>query len=101
MTNKDMPDNLLIERLNKEPALRSRIVDLLELVSNSSGDFDTANSAEVQVIENLQQFGGELLTAWANEAERTCQRRSKSCDDKGTKHGKKKSAGIQSMGKSN
>jgi hypothetical protein len=96
MTTEQMTDDMLIDLLNKQPAMRSRIIELLEVVSNSSGNFITADSAEDQVIKELQKFGGDILSAWALNTEQVCGSDLQLPEGKVVKHGKKKSTGIQS-----
>lgn len=58
-------DKKLLERLNKNPKMRSRIEDLLDIVENTSEDCRTADAAEQKVIEELRKMGNEVLSSWA------------------------------------
>ena len=43
-------DRVLIERLNKNPQLRKRMEELLNIVENKTGDSTDANNAEQYVM---------------------------------------------------
>ena len=58
-------DRVLLERLNRHPHLRARLENLLAVVEDAAGDWETADAAERRVIEELRQMGNEVLTAWA------------------------------------
>jgi len=55
------------ERLNRHPKLKNRMESLLGLVENSTKE--TADQAELYVIEELRKMGSELLHEWALEKE--------------------------------
>jgi hypothetical protein len=61
-------DRVLIERLNKNPQLRKRMEELLNIVENKIGDSTDANNAEQYVIDELQKMGNDALHCWANNA---------------------------------
>ena len=58
-------DQVLLERLNRHPQMRTRVESLLAVVEDAAGDCEQANVAERRVIEELRQMGNEALTAWA------------------------------------
>ena len=58
-------DQILLERLNRHPLLRTRMEGLLAVVEDAEGDGERADAAERRVIEELRQMGHEALTAWA------------------------------------
>jgi hypothetical protein len=58
-------DQVLCERLNRHPHLRTRVERLLEVVENAAGDCEKADAVQRRVIEELRQMGHEALTAWA------------------------------------
>ncbi len=58
-------DQILLERLNRYPLLRTRMEGLLAVVEDVEGDGERADTAERRVIEELRQMGNEALTAWA------------------------------------
>lgn len=95
MDSRGKTDEELLNWLNKEPALRSRMIRLLDLVNNTSGEFTTADSVEFQLIEELQHLGSESLSSWAQATETSCSEGQEG--RQGIKHGKKKSTGIRPM----
>jgi hypothetical protein len=58
-------DQILLERLNRHPLLRTRMESLLAVVEDAEGDGERADAAERRVIEELRQLGNEALTVWA------------------------------------
>ena len=58
-------DQVLLERLNRHPQMRTRVESLLAVVEDAAGDCERADAAERRVIEELRQMGNEALTAWA------------------------------------
>ncbi len=58
-------DQILLERLNRHPLLRTRMEGLLAVVEDAEGDCERADAAERRVIDELRQMGCEALTAWA------------------------------------
>jgi len=58
-------DQVLLERLNRHPQMRTRVESLLAVVEDAEGDCERADAAERRVIEELRQMGNEALTAWA------------------------------------
>lgn len=65
-------DIVLLERLNRHPALRARIESVLGAVENEMGDLETADAAERRLIEEMPRTGNDALTAWANTAIESC-----------------------------
>ena len=57
----------LPERLQEHPELWSRIEQMLDLVEDAGADVVKAAEAERRVGEQLQQFGQEVLEAWAKQ----------------------------------
>jgi hypothetical protein len=58
-------DQILLERLNRHPLLRTRMEGLLAVVEDAAGDCAKADAAERRMLEELRQMGNEALTAWA------------------------------------
>lgn len=57
-------DLLLTSRLNRHPALRTRVESLLNVVENTGGDCSRADDAERSVIEELRKMGNDALQSW-------------------------------------
>ena len=55
------------ELLNSHPILKKKIVSLSEIAGDRSGKYDTADNAEEKIIEEVRQFGNELMRIWASE----------------------------------
>ena len=58
-------DQILLERLNRHPLLRTRMEGLLAVVEDAEGEGERADAAERRVIDELRQMGNDALTAWA------------------------------------
>ena len=58
-------DQVLLERLNRHPQMRTRVESLLAVVEDAEGDCERADAAERRGIEERRQMGNEVLTAWA------------------------------------
>jgi hypothetical protein len=61
----DKADQLLLEQLNAQPELKTRVVNLLAVISNAEGNMKNANAAEQKVIEELRRMGHDVLQGWA------------------------------------
>lgn len=59
-------DQEFIERLNKQPHLRTRMEEILNIVENSSSNLIKADDAERKAIEELRKLGNEVMQGWAN-----------------------------------
>jgi hypothetical protein len=88
-----------MKRLEKQPILLKRFEQLLSIVENSTGDIQKANEAEMRVIKELREMGGEALTAWGEQQVSTLTEHYKKKEGC-YQAGKKNSAGIRLMGKS-
>lgn len=64
IVNRD--DQNLIERINKQPELRTRIEEILNIVENTSSNLIKADEAEKQTIEEVRKLGSEIMHSWAN-----------------------------------
>ena len=58
-------DQVLWERLNRHPPLRTRVESRLEVVENAAGDGEKADAVGRRVIEERRPMGHEARTAWA------------------------------------
>lgn len=65
MSQLDLLDEQLLNRLNAHPILKARMINLLDVVENSSGDLKRADAAEQRAIEEIRQMGQEVLANWA------------------------------------
>jgi hypothetical protein len=83
------------ERLRSYPHLRSRVERLLDLVEDAAGDFDKADKAEQQVIEELRRMGNEILHDWAENKESVKVKEARNDRGKLTGNGKKNSIGTR------
>jgi hypothetical protein len=81
----------LEERLAHRPELRARLHHLLDTLDQSVADGSDAHAAEERVIQELRQFGQELLGRWAHEAEAQAQTQMRTQQPHASQHGKKKS----------
>ena len=82
------------ERLNAHPLLKKRILSLFEIVEDRSGNYKTADDAEEKIIEEMRQFGNDLIRIWASEKESVIFEEKKSSENT-VRHGKKNCHGIQ------
>ena len=64
VVNRD--DQNLIDRINKQPKLRTRIEVILNIVENTSSNLIKADEAEKQTIEEVRKLGNEIMHSWAN-----------------------------------
>jgi len=72
MTELLMSDAELIRRLGSHPELRNRTVALLLAVEDETGEFITADAAEMQIIEEMRRTGQVALQSWvAHQVQRT------------------------------
>ena len=58
-------DITLEQRLSQYPSLKNRIELLINIIEDRVGDWQKANEAELRVIEELRQMGGEALHCWS------------------------------------
>ncbi|NMQ06335.1 hypothetical protein E4Q08_14270, partial [Candidatus Accumulibacter phosphatis] len=57
----------LVARLEANPKILAKVLEMLELVENAEGDLRRADEAERRVIEILRGTGQEILTGWAEQ----------------------------------
>jgi hypothetical protein len=56
-------------RLEAHPALKARIMRILDVAENSAGDVTRADDAEQRAIDELRALGQELLHDWGQRRE--------------------------------
>lgn len=57
-------EDALVRRLERHPAVKARVVRMLDLIENTGGDLKRADDAERQTIEEVRRLGQELLGDW-------------------------------------
>lgn len=62
----EVSDEVLLQRLRRQPAIRGRLVALLDVAEDSAGDLRLADDAEVRVTQEMRRMGQELMQAWAD-----------------------------------
>lgn len=65
---KDKPevsDEDLLRRLREQPVLRQRMVALLDIAQDKSGDVKLADEAEMRVTQEIRRLGQEMMQSWA------------------------------------
>lgn len=81
-------------RLEKYPDLKKRFEELLNVAENVTGEYETADDAEMAVIREIRKTGNQLLTTWAS-AEEVKKRQKALSENKLAYHSKKNSTGKQ------
>ncbi|MCP4090829.1 MAG: ISKra4 family transposase [Gammaproteobacteria bacterium] len=66
MTLETTTDAELVTKLRAHPELKQQIYSLVLAIENETGDLTQADTAELQIIEQMRQMGKTSLTAWAN-----------------------------------
>ena len=84
----------LEERLHAHPILKKRVEALLQIVDDPLEEIDTANEAELRVIEEVRRLGNELLQEWASTKERKRAEALGKTQEGVVGHGKKNCIGI-------
>ncbi len=59
-------DEAILNGLNANPRIKSRIVSLLAAVEDAAGDLKEADAAEMRMIEEIRRMGQEAMQAWAD-----------------------------------
>jgi hypothetical protein len=85
-------DQEILQGLNANPQIKSRIAALLAVVQNAAGDLKLADAAEMRLIEEIRCLGREAMQAWADRQVQECEQEIR---QSGQAHGdgKKNSAG--------
>lgn len=93
-------DEKIIELMNQNPKLKARVVSILNISNNTSGNIIKANDAEERTIEELRKLGNEVLEGWAeNRMEQSTNEILEKENGNISKNGKKKFIGTQLMEK--
>jgi hypothetical protein len=91
LSSSNAPENRsLDERFAKRPRLRSRLLQIADLIDAAVAKGYTADEAEAQAIEQLRQLGQELLTEYAEETHREAVAEARGKNPKLIHYGKKK-----------
>jgi len=53
------------QRLERHPQVRARVLRLLDVLENTSGEIRRADEAERRAIDELRAMGQEVLQGWA------------------------------------
>lgn len=59
-------DEALLERLRRQPAIRERLLALLDVAEDKAGDLQLADDAEQRLTLEVRRLGQELMQAWAH-----------------------------------
>ena len=54
----------VVKRLDGHPALKARILRILDVAENTGGELKRADDAEQRAIDELRALGQELLQDW-------------------------------------
>ena len=84
----------LEERLDAYPVLKKSVEALLHIVEDASQELETADKAELRVIEALRDLGKELLQEWASTKETGTVEAFQQSQEAGVGHGKKNCIGT-------
>lgn len=62
----EVSDEELMKRLREQPELRRRMVALLDIVQDKTGEVKLADDAELKLTQEIRRLGQELMQAWAD-----------------------------------
>ena len=62
-----MEEDTLSQRLSKYPQLKKRVEHILDVVENSSGEIELADTAEACLIQEGRHLNQEALQCWADK----------------------------------
>lgn len=62
-------DEQLLDLLDRSPALRGRIENILALTKAEDGPWRPADAIEEALVEEVRRLGGEVMQEWAVRAE--------------------------------
>lgn len=62
----EVSDEVLLDRLRQQPAIRGRLVALLDVAEDSEGDLRRADDAELRLTQEIRRLGQEMMQAWAD-----------------------------------
>jgi hypothetical protein len=60
-------NEVLLQRLRRQPAIRGRLVALLDVVEDSAGDSRLGDDAEARVTQEIRRMGQDLMQVWADD----------------------------------
>lgn len=97
MSSLSQEDKELLNQLNRQPNLKTRIQAILSIAGDDGDEIVKADEAESRVIEEVRRMGNEVLSGWAES------RIEKSgadlpLDGNITRSGKKKHIGTRRLG---
>jgi hypothetical protein len=81
------------ERLNRHPVLKMRLNSLLDIVENKRGDYDNADDAESEIINEIRRMSNEVMHEWASGKEKVSAEELRKNDGTVVGHGKKNFTG--------
>lgn len=84
-------------KLSQHPDLIDRLEAILDIASNTSGNFEKASATEEQIIHQMRKLGRDVLQTWAVKQSTKKAGEFAQKNSKATKHGKKNSIGNQPM----
>jgi hypothetical protein len=61
----EVNDEQLLQRLRRHPAVRARLLALLDVADDAAGDLKLADDAELRLRQEVRLMGQELMQAWA------------------------------------
>lgn len=89
-----MDDDVFLAHLNKYPALRKRMEEILNVAGDLTESLNLADDAEGALIENSRHLNREALQAWASNKATQVETQFEKKHKKAHKDVKKNSAGI-------
>jgi hypothetical protein len=89
----------MVERLEKHPQLKARLLAVLDVVENADGDVVRADEAEQRFIEELRLMGLDAMQAWSDRKQKIVESESNKRSDL-TRKQKKESTGTLASAKS-
>jgi hypothetical protein len=89
----------LIKDLEKYPQIKDRLMIMLSVAKNTSGNYDLADDVEEKICEEIKKMGQQLLETWADNQNSTKADEAKIGNQSLDNHSKKNFIGIQNLGK--
>ncbi len=90
----------LEERLSDSPHVHKRMVQIVDLMDKALAEGYTADEAEEMAIEQVNKLGGDILSDWAVNQEKSSFEKAKQGHPNAIADGKKNSTGPQRSEKS-
>lgn len=66
-SGREVSDEDLLQRLRRQPAIRARLLALLDLAEDTAGNLRLADDAELRLTQEVRRMGQELMQAWAQQ----------------------------------